>query len=496
MRARLDRIDGTDRIVAILLAAVVILTRLPFVTHVLWEWDSALYARALEQGFHVSAAIGDQRPHPPGYIFYVAAAALLRAVFGDSNTALVAIAIVASAGATVLVYLLARRFARTELAAFVAIAFAVDPLVWAHGEIALPYVVLACGSTGLALLLWDARAGTARRAIVTSVAFGVVAGFRQDLLLLIGPLWLWAMAAGGVRRVALCAVAIGAACLTWLIPSALLSGGLGAYVNAVASQSGSITGGSVLGDTGAAALWYDVRFVALALGWGLFVLGIVLLALLIGPALHWLRRPHAVRIGDRAAFFLLWIVPGLVLYLTWIIGDWGYVLGILPGLYVLCAALLERVLDGARGAALAAWRVLAAAIVIVAALSFVLLPGRWSQVLLTSHDEDIRARVTYIRAHFAPADTLVLAREDYQQVRYYLPEYRVWLYDPTIARTDDPRKDASAGAVVIFTPDLVLRQRVPTQSVSVGSADRRLVYVAAPAAGIQLFGVDPVAREP
>ena len=71
------------------------------------------------------------------------------------------------------------------------------------------------------------------------------------------------------------AAAVGAACLSWLIPSALLSGGLGAYANAVASQSGSITGGSVLGDTGASALWYDVRFVALALGWGLFALGIV-----------------------------------------------------------------------------------------------------------------------------------------------------------------------------------------------------------------------------
>lgn len=488
--------NRTDRTIALALAALVIVTRLPFVTHVLWEWDSVLYARALEQGFHVSAAIADQRPHPPGYIFYVAVATLVRAVVGESNAALVAIAIVASAGATVLLYLLARRFARTELAAFVALAFAFDPLVWAHGEIALPYVVLACGSTGLALLLWDARTGTMRRAIVTSIAFGAVAGFRQDLLLLIGPLWLWAMSAGGLRRVALCALAVGAACLGWLIPSAVLSGGVAAYLHAVASQSGSITGGSVLGDSGASALWYDVRFVALALGWGLFALGIVLLALLVGPAGHWLRHPRALRVGDRAAFFLLWIVPGFVLYLTWIIGDWGYVLGILPGLYVLCAALLERVLEDARGPALAAWRILAAAIVIVAALTFVLGPGRWSQVVLGSHDEETAARVRYIRAHFGPADTLVLAREDYQHVRYYLPEYRVWLYDPAIARGDDPRRDAIAGAIIIFTPDLVLRQRVPTQSVSVGSAGRLLLYVAAPAAGIQLFGVDPVAREP
>src|SRR5258708_7128485 len=116
-----------DRAIAIALALFTIVTRLPFVTHVLFEWDSVLYARALEQGFQVSAAIGDQRPHPPGYVFYVAVAAVFRGIFGDSNTALVAVSVVASAGAVVAVYLLARRLPRLEVAAFPALAFALAP---------------------------------------------------------------------------------------------------------------------------------------------------------------------------------------------------------------------------------------------------------------------------------------------------------------------------------------------------------------------------------
>lgn len=64
------------------LATIWVATRLPYVTHWLWEWDSALYARALEQAFHVSADLGDQPPHPPGYVFYVAAAGMARTVFG------------------------------------------------------------------------------------------------------------------------------------------------------------------------------------------------------------------------------------------------------------------------------------------------------------------------------------------------------------------------------------------------------------------------------
>ena len=79
----------SDRVVAAGLAALVIVARLPFATHTLWAWDSVLYARALEQGFHVGVDLADQRPHPPGYLFYVGGAAAARLFTGDSNAALV-----------------------------------------------------------------------------------------------------------------------------------------------------------------------------------------------------------------------------------------------------------------------------------------------------------------------------------------------------------------------------------------------------------------------
>ncbi|MDO8563235.1 MAG: hypothetical protein Q7S25_05275, partial [Candidatus Limnocylindria bacterium] len=66
------------------LFALVLASRLPFVTHALWAWDSVLYARALEHGFHVDFDLADQRPQPPGYLLYVASAAALRGILGDS----------------------------------------------------------------------------------------------------------------------------------------------------------------------------------------------------------------------------------------------------------------------------------------------------------------------------------------------------------------------------------------------------------------------------
>ncbi len=471
---------------AILLGAIVLVTRLPFVTHVLWEWDSVLYARSLELGFHVSADIADQRPHPPGYAFYVAIASVARWIFNDSNAALVAISVLASALAAAGVYLLARRFASRELAAFAALAFAADPLVWAHGELALPYIVLALGSVGLALLFWDARHGSGRRAILASVAFGLAAGFRQDLLLVLGPLWLWSVAAGGAGRVVRAAVAAFVASLLWLVPSAIASGGLDAYVAAVLAQSGTITGRSVV--TGSDVLSYDIRFTILALAWGLFATGVVMLGLLIAPALHWVRAPRLRRPGELATFFLLWLVPGLALYLLWIIGDWGYVLSVLPGLYVLCATLLARALARAHGRPAVVARATLVALVAGTALFFVFADARWSASLLAAHDRSVGDRVTYVRGHFAAGTTVLLAREDYQLARYYLSEYRAWLYDPAPAQITDAPK-AFPATVVVFTPDLVLRQ--PT---SVTPAAAGLTILAT--TGLKLFGADPTAREP
>jgi len=174
--------------VALALAALTALTRIPFVADRLWEWDSVLYARALEQGFHVGDVLPTMRPHPPGYIFYVASAAIGRLLGLDSDHALVAVAVVASGLGAAACYLLCRRFAGRSLALALGLAFATAPLVWTHGEIAMPYILLAPLSAALALAFREAR-GDPRRTVAASFAFGALAGFRQDLLLFLFPLW-------------------------------------------------------------------------------------------------------------------------------------------------------------------------------------------------------------------------------------------------------------------------------------------------------------------
>ena len=135
-----------------------------------------------------------------GYIFYVAVAAALRVFTRDSNAALVIVSIVASALTAAAVYLLCRRYADRALAIVVSLGAASAPLAWTYGEVAMPYALLGLLSVVLAGALRDARSRPWPAALIVSAGLGLAAGFRQDVLLLLGPLWLWMLLARPMAR--------------------------------------------------------------------------------------------------------------------------------------------------------------------------------------------------------------------------------------------------------------------------------------------------------
>ncbi len=456
------------------IAAMVLVTRLPFVTHTLWAWDSVLYANALEQGFHVDFDLGDQRPQPPGYILYIATAALLRGLTRDSNQALVLVSVIASAIGAGAVYRLARRFAAPPAAALVAAGYAFNPLIWTYAEIAYPYELLGLLAVVLATAFWDARrSGRPAHVWVASFAFGLLTGYRQDLTLLLGSLWLWLLwpASARTRAIATLAALVGIA--LWFAPSAMLSGGFDAYIMALQQQSGSIQSAYSVGAQGPAAFGYNLRFTLYSLSWGLLGFGAVLTALIAAPILRALsasRRPAPWLMSRRRnelGFFLAWVIPALAFYVAVHIGEWGYVLSVLPALYVLLAALLdELLLSPLRDTARRLWPYLGGAVVAAGAALFLFAPTRFSANALTRHDQETQVRISYLRAHFPKERTIVLAREDFLLVRYYLPEYRAWLYDPEPYASPRMRKRAMrATAIVIFTQGLRPRHELDVRYV-------------------------------
>jgi hypothetical protein len=430
-----------DPTVALVLAIVTALSRVPFAAQRLWEWDSVLYARALEHGFHVDDVLSGSRPHPPGYIFYVAAAALGKLLGLDSDHALVAVSVIASGAAAAACYLLCRRFVGRTLALALAIAFAAAPLVWVHGEVAMPYILLAPLSAALALAFRDARGAGPPRTVLVSVAFGALGGFRQDILLFLFPLWLWTLwpAAGAVRFRAGIAFLVG--CAAWLVPSALLSDGLIAYVTRAARQ---LIGASGLSANAERSIPLNAVLIGDSLFWGGLVLVAVLVVLGLSRALASIRGQRVPDDGE-AGFFALWLVPALLFYLFVHIGEWGYVLSLVPGMYVLLAWLLAQSSAGRR---------VALVVLANAALGAGLfLAGDhpvFSRASLVAHDRITDAKAAWIRDQ-APHGSIVLAAAELLVASYYLPDRLVRYSNAAATATYDLTIDGPT-TLVIYEP--------------------------------------------
>src|SRR5207237_2700337 len=321
-----------DLAIAALIGLVVAATRLPFATSALWSWDSVLYARALELGYRQGIDVAEQRPQAPGYVFYVALASLVRQLTHDSNSALVAVSIVASGLAAATAYLVARRFARSGAACAGALGLGLSPIAWTFGETAVPYELLALGSISIAGAFHASR-GRPDRTIAASLLWGLAAGFRQDLLVILGPLWLWTIAPVAWRDRAIAAGSVAAGCLFWLVPSALGSGWLDGYVAALTARAGRVETMSPIA-SGAPQLVSNLSLSAYGLFWGSLAIGLVMLV-------RGLARLAAVGRSPNATFFALWIVPALVFYPFVHTGDPAYVLSVLPAIFVAFAAWLD-----------------------------------------------------------------------------------------------------------------------------------------------------------
>lgn len=479
--------------VAAVLGAAVVVSRAPLATQLLWQWDSVLYARALEDGFHVDHVLRDSRPHPPGYVFYVALAGLFRAALRDSNASLVAVSILASAIAAILVFVFARRFAGDGRATVAAAGFAFSPLVWFYGEVAYPYTTLAALAIALAMLFWIARERSDRSRVLASLLFGVAAGFRQDALLLFGPLWLWTIWRGSARARLASGAAVVLGSLAWAVPTVALSGGPAEYLESLGRQTAGVAASYSVALNGLAALGYNAAFTLDALVWGLAGCGALLVALAAAHAAVRLRdRRTRIVLGERHAFFALWIVPPLGFYLAVHIGEWGYVLSVLPACYVLAALLLPR--------GRSSLRLAATALVVSGAVLFLYAPGsHFSYLAQREHDRVVAAKVAFIRANFDGRATVVLAREDYLHVRYYLTEYTAWYHDP------DPyaprlrvnrRMPRTASAVVLFSATLQPMRQQEVKALAVGDGVTLRYLPVDPDGVVEFSGTRFGVREP
>lgn len=143
-----------DSIIAVLITFIVALTRIPFVSKFLYEWDSASYAEAF-QNFNIAQG----QPQPPGYILFVALGKLVNYIFNDPNTSMVFLSVVFSILTSVLIYFFVKQMFSRRIALITSILLIFNPLFWFYGEIASIYIFEAFFAVLIAYLSYNVLKG-------------------------------------------------------------------------------------------------------------------------------------------------------------------------------------------------------------------------------------------------------------------------------------------------------------------------------------------------
>lgn len=328
-----------DAGLAIMVAVLAIAARLPFRSEFLVNWDAVNFALGIE-----AFDLATHQPHPPGYLGWVALSRMVTTVTNDPNAAMTLLSSISGAVAAALMYLLARRYASRRASVVTALLFSTAPLIWYYSVVALSY--MTTGAIALGLLYALVRAledRSPRHLVVASLLLAGVGALRPTDQVLLGLAWLvvvWTFDwASRIRA----AAALGLATLAWVVPLLWLSGGVGAFRGESSAVAGLAGGRTWIFGGNLAGIGQNIGMVGAGLLLGLFGgLVVVLLARSRGI------RPYASLPTDERRLLLAWVGPPLFVYLALHTGQLGYVLLLLPVVYLGVARALHGLWEEVR----------------------------------------------------------------------------------------------------------------------------------------------------
>jgi 4-amino-4-deoxy-L-arabinose transferase-like glycosyltransferase len=400
--------------VALSLFGLAVLTRIPFATSNLYAPDSVLYARGME-----SFDPFDQRPQPPGYLWYVLLLRAIDLISHDPNRAMTIVSAVAGAATVALVYLLAARLYDERTARVAALFVLTAVTFWAYGGVAYPYTLLAALTTLCALLFWrafDPAATRNRRGLrlaAASAAWGVAVGFRSDLAIFLAPLWLLAATRATVATAVLGAAIVAAFVGIWVFASGVADGGLARFLEAVRIQSQFVDDRYSVFGNGPMAVYRNVYELARFLGRGLYFLIPVAAVTVISAE----ARRVELRDRWRTAFMAVWTVAPLPFYVFIHVGEYGYVFSMVPGLAILAARGSIALAKGLRMPRTFSWIV--ATVALGNAAIFLVSDTPISARDVARHDRGVDEKIAYL-ASFSPQTTQIVSAFDAVLASYYL----------------------------------------------------------------------------
>jgi hypothetical protein len=415
------------------LAAIAVALRAPLQGRYLFNWDAIQFALGVQ---HFNIAI--HRPHPPGYVGYVALGRVFTMLSGgDPQVGLVWLSIAAEAAAVVVLYLAAREAMGERAGVASALLLLTSPLYWLYGETALTYSVeplLVLVAFWLALrCVGPQRGGLVPLALVVGAA-GAIRPTTEALLLplLVYAAWmhLRRRRVTAVATIVRAAAPLAATSTAWVVPLLVLSGGVSPYLGASSLLSARASSGSAVWRAGAAAAIFNSNAVLSGLLLGVGILALLTVAAMVAKLLAGEGQASGLPRGYITLLALV-ALPTIATDVLVHIGQLGYVLFFVPpGLLAAGAVFRTLALQGAPRDPRLRRRLELALLAACAVTNIVIfaVPRGSTLAQLRDRDQYVSDLLSFVSVYPA-ASTLLLtdveAQGSYRLAQYYLPSYAV-----------------------------------------------------------------------
>ena len=404
----------------ILVTALALAVYLPFQSASLDDFDSYNFAWAIAK-FDPAAGI----PHPPGYVLYVWLGRVALAVTHDARIALATLSAMCAALSCGLLFATTSTLFNVQAALYAVGWVLLTPLMWLNANKALSDAPALMVQTLCILLI--ALAVQGRTPLwAAGLGLGIAAGFRPQgivglaLALLVATVWLRAP-----RRAWLATgLAVTFGTQTWLLPllaafawnpEALRTYLTGATTFVTTQESlfaTAISAQSILARMQALWFWGSQAVFGPAPEWPRVLLFAATLGV-IGIAYTKRRKEIGIWLciawlAPQAVVHLLFLNPSLTRYLLAFLFPMAMLVAV--GLDSLLSKRIARI-------------VVAAFMIIVGAATLPLAQGLHT---IPAPPEQL---VTYVATHFPAEHTLITARQSYNALAYYLPDWDVRFAD-------------------------------------------------------------------
>jgi hypothetical protein len=315
----------------IVVFTLLLLTRIPAMASYL-SIDNVNLALSLEKFDPRS-----HQPQPPGYPFFVLFGRIVNVVFRDAERTFVAISLIVSALCLPLAYALGKRMFSRWAGGAAVFLLLVNPVFWHSGLDGPLRPHLALFSLLTAYCCWRCWDGEKRFALWGAVALGVGSGFRPDLIAFLFPLWFisaWVGTKSWRSVLKGCAV-LSAISLIWLSALVVAMGGVQTFQKIMLEYAvdQSKPESFVLGSSLVAWLRQVNRLVI----WN----GLAIVSWVWAFPFYFRHRDRLSLAGAQAAFFFIWLVPGLIVQALLHIGAPGHTLFSVVALCVLGGHVLS-----------------------------------------------------------------------------------------------------------------------------------------------------------